>query len=107
MATKRKDEEAEGASRAGESSEGGGLISFGPRFRATVNERGQEGRLGDDKEKSYFLSRYVTANRQLEQGATYELLARKVADAPGPETVLAEIPAGEVGSLPAGSKVVD
>jgi hypothetical protein len=81
-------------------------IELGTFQCKAVNEGGVEVRLSDERHRMNFVSRLKTANRELEQGATYRLVAEKVGDAPAEPTVTAEIPSEDAGSLPDTAKVV-
>lgn len=77
-------------------------ISFGEFELRSMPDRGEARFAGDFN----IVSHHKTANRQLEQGATYEIFARKVKDVPAPKNVVVEIPADEVSGLSPNAKVL-
>jgi len=81
-------------------------IDLGTFQCKAVNEGGAEARLSDERSGTHYVSRLKVANRALEVGATYRLVAEKVEEAPGETTVTAEIPTEDVGSLPSSVKVI-
>lgn len=81
-------------------------IELGTFECKAVNEGGVEVRLADERNQTNFVSRFKTANRAFEQGATYRFYAEKVEDAPPAPTVMAEISSEDAGSLPDSAKVV-
>lgn len=91
---------------AKDSKKGAEGIDLGTFKCKAVNEGGAEARLSDERHQTFFVSRLKAANKALELGATYRLVAEKVEDAPGEPKVTAEVPAEDVGSLPSSAKVL-
>lgn len=69
-------------------------------FRAAGIDGEAEARLSDEASVSSAVLRKKEVVKQLEAGATYELVLRKVADAPAPATVTVTMRAEDVGGLP-------